>query len=403
MNGQTHIEAEPMVPDTASTFTPEAPARPKTAVMLNRLSLFLAFVGVFIAGVLSLGHALARSVPCGETGGCDTIASHPSSLIFGFPVAYLGLGAYLCLAAISAIRAISGLTKTQKLGYLALALSGTGALFSFYLQYLALTQIHAFCAWCLASAITMCLLFLVQAGLVQAALPLDTPDRKDADVGFTVALAALAILGIGTESLNFIHHAPSITAPALEVEKRVVTLDSMKQGPDSAPVKIVEFSDLLCGGCRAMYPKVKKIVQESGGKVQLIFRHYPLYKNPSHEMSLPGAFLAEYASEKGKGWQFVEAMYNVDPDDLQNLGQVMSVAQSVGLNIKDAQARMKDSDPAYAKVLRDIATAKSIEIHETPTFVLFAPGQQPTALLSHDLTNMIEKPQYQQFIHPNGQ
>lgn len=391
-----------MTPESATTFAEQAPARPKSALVLNRIALFLGFVGVFIAGVLSLGHALARSVPCGETGGCDTIATHPSSLIFGIPVAYLGLGAYLTLAAISAVRAFAGLAKTQKLGYAALAISGVGALFSFYLQYLALTQIHAFCVWCLASAITMCLSFLVQAGLAQAALPAEVAGRKDADVGFTAALACLALLGIGAESLNFVHHAPSITGPALEVEKKVVTLDSMKQGPDSAPVKIVEFSDLLCGGCRHMYPEVKKFVAESGGKAQLIFRHYPLYRNPDHHMSLPGAFLAEYATEKGKGWQFVEAMYQVDPDDLQNLGQVMDVAKSVGLDINDAQARMKDSDPAYAKVLRDIDTAKSIDIHETPTFVIFAPGQQPVAVLAHELTPQLKKPEYQQFLHPNA-
>ena len=378
-----------------------APGANRSAVMLNRVALLLGFVGVFIAGVLSLGHFLALQIPCGENHGCDTVALDPHSVIFNIPVAYLGLGAYVTLAGISALRGMLGLTRTKPIGLSALIVSGGGALFSFYLQYVALTEIKAFCIWCLASAIVMCLMFLVQAALAQIELEPESGSRRDVDFGFTVVLAALCVLGIGYQSRTFIHTAPKLDLLRRNLEQELLTADSIKLGPDSAPVKVIEFSDLLCGACRATYPHLKAFMDKSNNKVQLIFRHYPLYKNEDHAMSLPSAFVAEYADEKGKAWPFIEAIYKVDQDDLQNLDEVMKVAKSVGLDTTEIQARMKDNDPAYQRVTRDIDTAHASDFHETPTFVLLAPGVQPVALLSHDLINTLNKPQYQQFIKAN--
>ena len=57
-----------------------ARAQPKRGpLLLNQISLILSFVGIFVSGVLSLGHFLARSIPCGEGGGCDIVASNPAA------------------------------------------------------------------------------------------------------------------------------------------------------------------------------------------------------------------------------------------------------------------------------------------------------------------------------------
>ncbi|MEA2552824.1 MAG: hypothetical protein QOJ65_1000 [Fimbriimonadaceae bacterium] len=390
------------VPDNAPTPAAEPSSRANTgALWLNRIALLLGFAGVFIAGVMSLAHAMARSIPCGENGGCNVVAQDPSSQIFGIPVAYLGLGAYVVLAAISAIRALRGLSRTQPLGILALIVSGAGALFSFYLQYIAFTQIHAFCVWCLASAIVMCLSFLVQAAIAQSDLQPETGRRKDADVGFTVGLAALALLGIGWQSTALVRTAPALPSPA-SAEQYMVTKDSLKEGPDTAPVKIVEFSDLLCGTCRLAYPEVRKFVADSNGKAQLVFRHYPIYGNPEHKMSLPGAYIVEYAAERGKGFEFIDAFFKIEPPQLQTIEQVFDVAKSIGLDLNDVKARMKDKDPAYQRVTRDIKTARDFNIHETPSFVIFAPGVRPVRVMFYDLMSTLKKPEYQQFLKPNG-
>lgn len=395
MNVETDTVPVDQQPIEYPGYSEETLTEPAGASRLNLISMLLASVGIFVAGTLSIGHAMAKSVPCGENGGCETIAQHPSSLIFGVPVAYLGLAAYLAIAGISVLRALSGVSATRKMGYVALALSGLGALFSFYLQYIALTKIKAFCPWCLASAITMCLLFLAQAWLAQIELP-DHARPSSRPVGFATAMAFLAFLGVGYQATVMTRQPAPVKMGFPKTEEEMLTKDSMREGPDSAPIKIVEFSDLLCGSCRAMYPKIMEYMGKSNGKVQLIFRHYPIYR--MHPMALPGAFVVEYAREKDKGWDFVRAMYKTDAEELKTVDDVLRVAQSVGLNPDDIKKRMKDSDPAYQRVTRDIKAAKDHGINMTPTFVVMAPGVQPTAFTGPDLIHQLNQPQYKQFV-----
>lgn len=403
MNTDTPIEAAAPVEEPVTTAALVQPTAPPFAVLLNHASLVLSFIGIFVASVLSLGHFFAKSVPCGDNGGCDTVASNPASMVFGFPVAYLGLGAYVVLAGITAMRAFMGLGRTKGIGNIALAISGIGALYSFYLQYLSFTQIHAVCLWCLASAITMCLLFLAQAAIAQMEIPNGARRSGDGGVIFTVGLSLVALLALGYEGTTFVHNAPDLTSSGVgtgdRLTKLLLTPDSMKLGPDDAPVKIIEFSDLLCPSCRAIYPDVKSLVEKSNGKIQLTLRHRPLTKNPEHQMALPAAFLAEYGAESGKGWDFVDDMYAHDISELQTLDAVMTIAKEAGIDTTAAKKRMLDTDPDWQRVLRDLDTAIQLDITETPTFVILAKGVPPTTALGRELIKTINQPQYQSLIN----
>jgi protein-disulfide isomerase/uncharacterized membrane protein len=378
-----------------------APQPKKGPALLNQVSLILSFLGIFLSGVLSLGHFFARSIPCGEGGGCDIVASNPASMVFGVSVAYLGCGAYVMLALISSIRAVRGVGSTQSIGMIALGLSGIGALFSFYLQYLSFTQIHATCLWCLGSALTMCVLFLMQAGMAQAETSQDSRGMGSSGVVVGVGLSLLVLLGLGFEAETIVSHGAVLVGIANndETSKLLLTPDSMRLGPDTAPIRIVEFSDLVCPSCKAEYADVKERVLSSKGRIQLILRHRPLTKNPDHKMALPAAFFAEVASEKGKGWQFVDAMYAHDNEELQTQDSINAIAKKVGLDVDDLLARYKNTnDPAYKRVLRDLNAAQVINVTETPTFVIFAKGQQPTAALGFQMLSALKEPRYKDLI-----
>jgi len=388
--------------ESSSAVLPPVAVKPvgNKPVWLNLIAVVLSFVGIFVASVLSIAHAYALSVPCGDSGGCDVVASSSASTLAGIPVAYLGLSAYLVLAAISVLRAFLGLRKTAMLGTFALIISGLGALFSFYLQFVSFTQIHAVCLWCLTSAITMCLLFLVQAWLAQIEIPETGTERRETATMLVVGLTMLAILGTGYESLHFLQTGKKIDLGMYKgsLADLLLTKDSMRMGPEDAPVKIVEFSDLLCPSCREIYPHVKALVTDGNNKVQLILRHRPLTHNPDHKMALPAAFLAVYGNETGKGWTFADAMYSHDISELQTLDAVYKIAKDSGIDVDAAKLRMKDDDPDWKMVLRDLNAAEKIDVTTTPTFVLFAPGQQPTVVMGHALLTEIEKPQYQNVI-----
>ena len=62
-------------------------------------------------------------------------------------------------------------------------------------------------------------------------------------------------------------------------------------GPANAPVTLVEFGDYQCPHCRAAHPVVKSLIEEFGGNMRFVFRHFPLAN--IHELAFPAA-IAEF-------------------------------------------------------------------------------------------------------------
>jgi uncharacterized membrane protein len=90
--------------------------------------------------------------------GCNEVANSPYARIFNLPVGYYGVVYYLymfCLAALLAFDPFS-----HGLRFAALAYAALGVCFSIYFMYLQIAFIHAFCIYCLASAVTTLLLFI---------------------------------------------------------------------------------------------------------------------------------------------------------------------------------------------------------------------------------------------------
>ena len=90
--------------------------------------------------------------------GCNEVASSPYARIFALPVGYFGVVYYFymfCLAALLSFDPFSRALRTAAIAYAAL-----GVCFSIYFMYLQINFIHAFCVYCLISAITTLVLFL---------------------------------------------------------------------------------------------------------------------------------------------------------------------------------------------------------------------------------------------------
>ncbi|MFX8723702.1 vitamin K epoxide reductase family protein, partial [Acinetobacter baumannii] len=78
--------------------------------------LVLSFIGIFIAGTLSLGKFLNAIPPCGAgSSGCLKVETDPSSNWGPIPVAYVGLLAYITFAGLAIIRQQKGLVGTRML------------------------------------------------------------------------------------------------------------------------------------------------------------------------------------------------------------------------------------------------------------------------------------------------
>ncbi|WP_376788718.1 vitamin K epoxide reductase family protein [Thermoflexus sp.] len=137
-------------------MAPQVATARKDAISLVQLALALAGAGV--AGYLTWSKIRGEGLICIGFRGCDVVNNSPYAELMGIPVAAWGLGAYLVLAALALPfwgRHPSLQTWTVAFSF-AIALGGW--LFSMYLTAVEAFILHAWCSWCVTSAILITLL-----------------------------------------------------------------------------------------------------------------------------------------------------------------------------------------------------------------------------------------------------
>ena len=128
----------------------------------------LSLAGVFLATYLTLYKlGFVGSLACG-TGECERVQSSRWSELFGQPVALWGAGFYAAMFAVSAAGSFGALEESRTPSVALAALSGWGVIFSGWLTYLELAEIHAICRYCVVSAVLVLVLFALSAADLRA-------------------------------------------------------------------------------------------------------------------------------------------------------------------------------------------------------------------------------------------
>lgn len=126
---------------------------------ITRPIFFLSLIGLLVSGFLAFEYSLPRLITCPLGGlSCDIVRNSPYSQMFGISVPVLGILFYFFLSTISLFSLENDFKLVKKLTFV---LSSIGILFSTYFTYLEAFVIHAFCFWCLTSAIITVLIFLL--------------------------------------------------------------------------------------------------------------------------------------------------------------------------------------------------------------------------------------------------
>src|SRR5947209_2415703 len=79
------------------------------------------------------------------------------------------------------------------------------------------------------------------------------------------------------------------------------------RGPMNAPVTVEEYGDFQCPPCGMMYPEVKKIEQDYGDKIKVVFHNFPI--TTMHKFAMMAAMAAEAAGFQGKYWEMHDKLY----------------------------------------------------------------------------------------------
>lgn len=204
-------------------------------------------------------------------------------------------------------------------------------------------------------------------------------------IGATVlVIAAILIFGSHTKQLN--------TNPIKVSDAQLIQPYSPRRGPDTAPVRIVEFADLQCPACARLAPMIDQAVTDYGDKIQIVYRYFPLTQ--IHQNAELAAQAGAAANEQGKFWQFADTMFNHQANwgtasSSQARTLMEGYAASLGLNTARFSQDI-DNQQLVDHIRQDVGDGNALQIDATPT--IYINGQQTNVPLAYsDLKSDIDQ------------
>lgn len=363
------------------------------------ISITLALMGMVLSAyslhhhrqVKALGYSEA-ACNINQTINCDDIALSRYSEIANLPLGIYGFGYFAALALLASLSLRSGRSASEHL-HTYVALVGIGVATSVGLAAISTLVIGKTCLICIGVYVVT-LAQAINLGIYRNEVP-PNASLKTLLGGGTTAVITVALVTAAysyllpplatTKTTNNI--SPAQTTPALAPAKQEIPIsrspysglgEDYRKGPDDAKVVIVEFADFQCPACKHMDATLTQLVQEYAGKVQVVFRNYPLdqscnsgIRGKIHEWSCRAAIMARCAGQYGKFWPYYQKVFDnqKDIDDTK----LKSWAVELGLGEEQINTCLNSSD-LLAKIKEDIALGDQLGVDSTPT--IFINGQK---------------------------
>ena len=175
--------------------------------------------------------------------------------------------------------------------------------------------------------------------------------------------------------------------------------DHVLGNPD-ALISIIEYSDFECPYCQSFHTTPKQLVEIYGGRVNWVYRHFPLpFHNP---VAQKAAEASECVTELGGNeafWYFTDALYARGPigDLNQSMVDKMTLVEELDLDAAEF-IECLDSERYKARVEEDLREGSQIGINGTPGTVVLnnksgevrlVVGAQPTKVLAAAIEQII--------------
>jgi len=148
-------------------------------------------------------------------------------------------------------------------------------------------------------------------------------------------------------------------------------------GPDSATITLIEYSDFECPYCKRFFDIPKKVVDDMPGKVNLVWRHYPL---PFHEpigTKEAGASICAYQQGGSTAfWKYAEGIFQNTKANNQGIpaekgeDPLLKLATTQGLNADQFKSCMANDADLKKQVAADIKDGQGAGISGTPGLII---------------------------------
>jgi len=155
---------------------------------------------------------------------------------------------------------------------------------------------------------------------------------------------------------------------ALTLSKKDLLIRSYSpsQGPEAAPVTIVEFFDPECESCRNMHPIVNRVLNEFGSKVRLVVRYMPFHRN-----SVYAASILESARKQGKYWEALDIVFEKQPEwgshEAPKPELLIGYLSTLNLDLNLLKASLEDPE-IKGRIQQDQADGRELGVKSTPSF-----------------------------------
>ncbi len=201
-------------------------------------------------------------------------------------------------------------------------------------------------------------------------------------VGLGAVAGVLFSNSFGGSDLPFFNERVLLNPPSTVYAARGVSPDDHIWGLPTAPVVLIEYSDLECPYCKNYHFRMVNLVNEYQGKVAWVFRHHPLDHRFSR--SRKEAEAAECAAFLGSNqgfWRYITRLYEITPSN-NGLDPALlpQIAADVGLD-RAAFAACLESGRFAERVDRDFREARAAGLSVTPSAIVLYGGDKRTLVV----------------------
>jgi protein-disulfide isomerase len=150
-------------------------------------------------------------------------------------------------------------------------------------------------------------------------------------VGVIVGYSAAVIFGgaslIGPSDANDAPTPPP-SAPSVENVVPVSKKTDHIRGDVNAEISIIEYSDFECPYCERHHATVQQLVDQYDGKVNWVYRHFPLGNHPNAQKAAEAVVCSANINDNETAWKMIDMLFERGPTN----SNLVTYAKELGID-----------------------------------------------------------------------